>query len=93
MERARVAFEAQVQFGQRVIFRTACRHRRPCPESHPFDAGRAHSDGLHFTYEQAAATFDIGERAPDACGQTWYVLGSWEQAEAWLRQGCPIPVR
>jgi hypothetical protein len=90
MERGRPAFEAQVTYGARTIFRTPCNHRVICETAHYYAGRLVHSDGVSFRDESAAQRFDLDATQPDSCGQRWHTFPSWEAAELWLVQGCLV---
>ena len=85
MERLDTRFEAEECYGTRLILRTRCHHRRPCPSAVDERGARVHLDGLEFTDEHAAQTFDRRRLARG--GKSWRTFQSWGEARAWLREG------
>jgi hypothetical protein len=85
-ERSRANFDAQESYGRRVIFRSRCHHRIPCPNLPLHEGQPTHMDGLIFADERAAQGFDIRQPAMNIGTHAWQTFASWDEARSWLRR-------
>lgn len=96
LELSRPYFEREARFGCRVIFQWTPATRwpeRPCPggshDDHPAWCPLCRNipalEGVQFTDEAAAQTFDLDKTSSIDDAGAWAEFATWEDGERWLR--------